>query len=323
MKISPIPAQGINQGNISTTQSSAEKVAAAKAAFLGEQAPVRIVQSPTTGDPQVDRINSVRSIKMTTNQTPLANETELDGPILDSSEQVEKVTEDTKPLSPQFAALARQRRALQVKERELADRERVLSETSPKIGQDELVARLKSQPLSVLQEYGVTYDQLTEAILANNGSNPDIQALKAEIKALKEGVDKTFTDRDTHQEQQVLAEMRREASILSRTGDTFEMVRETGSLNDVMTLIERTYREQGEVLDVTEALQLVENDLVNEAIKIANYKKVQGKLNTSSQPAPALQQPRTMRTLTSRDGTSIPLSRKERAMRAFTGTLKK
>lgn len=259
---------------------------------------------------------------MTTNATPGTVPAETLA-IPDTGDTAEATVEATQPLSPQFAALAKQRRALQVKERELADREKALSTQPSNQGGGVDLARLKSEPLSVLLENGVTYDQLTEAILANqNGNGPELQALKAEIAALKEGVDKKFTDKTTAEEQQVLSEMRKEATRLAAEGDTFELVRETGSIPQVMTLIERTYRETGEVLDVNEAMQLVEDELITESLKLAALKKVQGRLKPEAPQAPPPQQ-RQMRTLTNRDTAVQPLSRKERALLAFTGQLKK
>lgn len=286
-------------------------------------APVSPAVSPVA-DPQAARIQSVRSLRMNTNATPGLSPAPAETlAISDTVDPAEATVEATQPLSPQFAALARQRRALQVKERELADREKALSSQSPAQGDGIDLARLKSEPLSVLLENGVTYDQLTEAILANQeGSGPELQALKAELAALKEGVDKRFTDKDTQAEQAVLAEMTKEATKLVAEGDAFELVRETGSIPQVMELIEKTYRKTGEVLDVQEALQLVEDELITESLKLAALKKVQGRLQPEPPPAPQPQQ-RQMRTLTNRDTAAVPMSRKERALLAFTGQLKK
>jgi hypothetical protein len=235
------------------------------------------------------------------------------------NETPKKEDEATQPLSPQYAALAKQRRALQVKERELAEREKALATKSQ--GSDVVdLAKLKSQPLSVLLEAGVTYDQLTEAILANP-VNPELNALKAELAALKEGVDKKFIDQNTQAEQQVLAEMRKEATLIASQGDDFELVRETKSIPDVMQLIERTYRESGEVLDVKEALSLVEEYLFKEAQRLTGLKKLQSQ--SPAAPAPQSQQRPGMRTLTNKDTASVPMSAKQRALAAFYGTLKK
>ncbi len=262
---------------------------------------------------------------MTTNATPgtVPYQPAEPAPLTktDTDDTAEATVEATQPLSPQLAALAKQKRALQVKERELADREKALGErSSTQEGMIDL-ARLKSEPLRVLLESGVTYDQLTEAILADrDGGGPELQALKAEIAALKGDVDKRLTDRDTQSEQAVLAEMRKEATQLAAEGDNFELVRETGSIPQVMELIEKTYRSTGEVLDVSEAMQLVEDELIGESLKLAKLSKVQGRLQPEP---PALQAQQRPRTLTNRDGAAPVMGRKERALLAFAGQLKK
>ncbi len=273
-------------------------------------------------DPQAPRPQSVRSMRMNTNATPGLTPVPAEPlAISDTVDPTEPAVEATEPLSPQFAALAKQRRALQVKERELADREKAISaQSSNQEGVIDL-ARLKSEPLSVMLEAGVTYEQLTKAILDQQDGG-ELQALKAKIAALEEGVDKKFADNASQAEQQVLAEMEKEATKLAAEGETFELVRETGSIPEVMKLIERTYRETGEVLDVSEAMQLVEDELITESLKLAALKKVQGRLQPEPAPAPQPQQ-RQMRTLTNRDTAVAPLSRKERALLAFSGQLKK
>ena len=258
----------------------------------------------------------VRKITMPTNATTSSPDPR--SATSDSSEpQADGAQGETKPLSPQLAALAKQKRLLQVKERELAEREKALSSTPAKNADWINPADLKSKPLSVLLSHGVTYEQLTEAILSDqHNTNPDIQAMRDEIKSLKEEMTNTFTTRDTQAEQQVLAEMKREAEVLAQTGDDFELVRETGSIPDVMRLIEQTYRSTGEVLDVREALALVEKELVEESLKIARIKKVQSQLQP---PVVTQGKPNQMRTLTNKDGASPPIDRKARALAAFIG----
>lgn len=290
MKISPMSSAGLTVGAISA----------------GDAAPP---------------VPTLRSLKMMTNATP--GRVEEPAPTPDTLATPE-ATEETQPLSPQFAALAKQRRALQVKEREIADREKALAERSAIPADSVDMARLKSDPLGVLLDAGVTYDQMTEAILAKqDGSSEQIRALEAKLKAMEEGFDKKLTDKDTQAEQAALAEMRKEALVLSGQGEEFELVRETGSIPDVMKLIEQTYRQTGEVLDVREALKLVEDELITESLKIARLQKVQGQI-APAQPAPQPQQlQRQMRTLTNRDTASVPMDRKARALAAFAGTLKK
>ena len=275
----------------------------------------RTLQNAPPSDESTPALD-VRKITMPTNATTSSPDPR--SATNDSSEpQADGAQGETKPLSPQLAALAKQKRLLQVKERELAEREKALSSTPAKNADWINPADLKSKPLSVLLSHGVTYEQLTEAILSDqHNTNPDIQAMRDEIKSLKEEMTNTFTTRDTQAEQQVLAEMKREAEVLTQTGDDFELVRETGSIPDVMRLIEQTYRSTGEVLDVREALALVEKELVEESLKIARIKKVQSQLQP---PVVTQGKPNQMRTLTNKDGASPPIDRKARALAAFIG----
>lgn len=221
--------------------------------------------------------------------------------------------EASQPLSPQFAELAKRRRALQLQERALKEREKALSSQPERSGID--ISRLKSEPLRVLQEAGVTYDQLTEHLLATQ-EDAKVRALEAKLEALEQGVEKKFVDRDTQAERQVLNEMRGEAERLASQGDSFELVRETRSIPDVMTLIERTYRETGEVLDVSEALGLVEEELFKDLNKLANVNKIRSQFVSQSQTAPQQQQG-ARPTLRNRDTAPIAMSRRARALAAW------
>lgn len=304
-----------------STDSSAHSPSAierAKAAFAG----VTMSRSDTPEDPEITKKrNSIRTLKMKTQVSPeqyLQEAKSQENAISPTDGQTNATIEETKPLSPQFAELARQKRALQVKERELLAKENAFNSQAPKTDASELINRLKAEPLSVLQEAGVTYEQLTEAILANP-VNPELQALRDELKSVKDEVNKNFTERDTQTRQQVLSEMRLEASELVKADD-FGMVREKNKVPDVLRLIERTFDETGDVLDVREAMSLIETELRRiarrEAELISKYQP--------APPAPLPQQPqRLMRTLTNRDTATPPMSKKARAIAAFIGTLKK
>jgi len=337
MNIKPIAtgqASGQPGANIGAVEvgrsSSSDKLNRAKSIASGEPS-LNIQPSDTPVDPQVERLQRKRTIKMQTNVSPdRIYNNPIDEPIesatVDDTVQAISATEDTKPISPQLAALARQKRALQVKERELAEREAKLT-AAPANGSVVELSKLEADPLSVLQEHGILtdsfYNALTEQLLTNQG-NPEILALKAEIKALKEGVDKQLSDRDSQTEQQVYADMQREATQLINQGDNYEMIRETNSMKDVMELIRRTWKSTGEVLDVQSACDLVENELLDEGLKIANIKKVQSKVSPSPASNQQLQpQQRQMRTLTNRDSAAPTMDRRARAIAAALGQLKK
>lgn len=335
MKVAPLAAAPGTLGSAEVGRTANPvKLERARAIARGDK-----VIEETTGDEQADRVKpNVRSIKMRTQVStdrempPEANLEEqvvtekVEGEALSStSESNEQATvEATQPLSPQFAALAKQKRALQVKERELADREKALQTGSVTDNAPDLIARLKSQPLSVLQEHGVTYDQLTEAILSEqNGIHPEIQALKAELKALKEGVDKTFITKEEQAEEAALTEMLFEAEGLAKEGEAYEMIREQNAYDQVLRLIHKTYKETGRVLDTAEAMETIEVKLLQDAEKLARIKKVQSRI--APEPIQPLQQQQNkqMRTLTARDTAKPQMDRRARALAAFQGTLKR
>lgn len=327
---------GASEGTIGSS-ASPERVARAKAVAAGKT----VSEAPAHQDPQVDRAEaSIKRIKMRTQrsvfrdlppeQTELAPQDAANNPesnIPDPSVQAEPVTEENKPLSPQFAALAKAKRALQEDRRAFEAEKKAIGQNQGFNAADYVSkADLLARPLSVVRELGVT-DKLTEEILSESQEqSPALNKLEAEIKALKEGLEnqnKTQTDRDEAQKQQVLAQMERDAAQIIAQGDEYEMVRETGSIKDVIRLIDKTYSTTGEVLDVDDALKLVEDELFNESLKIANIKKVKSKLTPApiQQTQQQIQKPnvRVMRTLTNRDGASVPSSPRERAIAAFYG----
>lgn len=346
MKISPLPAGTSVTPTIGQTYPT--KIERAKAIAAGEP-------PPSSGDTQVDRTQAkMKSIRMKTQVSTNRHEIEalpqeeinaigkdvltnpIEIPTLDVSEPA-PVVEETKPLSPQFVALAKKQRALQVKERELVQREEALKTQSPEGNAEYLSkAELQANPLKVF-EAGVTYDQLTEAILNNqNGVNPEIQQLRNDIKSLKEELNGQFSTRDQEQEQQVIAEIKREANNLITQDESFEAIREAKARNHpdfsngkdpVSTLIHRTWKKTGEIMDVTEAAKLVEDQLIDEALPFAKIKKVQSRLQP---PEPVVQTPtapkpgtKVMRTLTNRDNASPVMDRRARAIAAMNGTLKR
>jgi hypothetical protein len=282
-------------------------------------------------DSQVSRVETLRNMKMNTRATPLTA-SDLPPPGVEPEEKLSnldttegenaKSDEVTQPLSPQYAELARKRRALQVKERELAEKEKALMDK----GQDGSyvsMAELKSQPIKVLLENGLTWEQLTDHVVNYQG-NSQAYDFENKFKNLEKTIEEKFSNQEKQAEQQTLALMRKDAESLVAEGDTFELIRETKSVPDVMRLIERTYRESGEVLDVSEACQLVEDELFKEAEKLASLKKIQSKFQPpapESQPQ-SRQQP-IIRTLSNKHTASIPMDKKQRALAAFYGNLKK
>lgn len=318
MKVSPVQGTPTIQ-QPSSTGLSPERMARLKSIAAG--------QEPKETEQEVipqKQPNAEKVIKMSVNKTPepfdalqaalTPPETPPGNVIPDTDVQTKPEPEAIRQVSPEAAALARQRRALQVKERELADKEKAL-QTNGQTRAD-LEQRIKSKPLSVLQELGVTYDQLTNELLGKQG-NGDIDALQSEITSLRKTIDDKFAAKDVAQEQAVFEHMKKNVDKISFSSEKYKFIRESKSQEDVMELIKRTWHEQGDVLDEEEAMNLIESELREDAKR---YAKLIGDLEpTTPSPAQPVPQQQGIKTLTNKDSARPQSSRRQRALAAFLG----
>ena len=199
-----------------------------------------------------------------------------------------ETTSSEEPLSSQFAILARQQKALRAKaiaqenaakQRELefkakedALRAKELEYQSKYISKD----KLSQDTLQALADAGVSYEQITNLMLSQN--NPQDAArmasekeLRDELKAIKEAQENLRKDSERQQTEsynQALNQIKIEATNLVKMDPSFETIKETNSVGDVVDLIERTFKEDGILLTVEEAAKEVEDYLIEEAMKI-------------------------------------------------------
>ncbi len=263
-----------------------------------------------------------------------------------TSEKPQEEAKKDEPLSPQFAMLARKEKALRVKaqaqeqafktqEASLLAREQAIKAKEAEYSEGYVSKEaLKADIWGVLEELGVNYDQITEQAMSRQQIDPTVKAtidkLEAKIKALTDSQETSKKSQETAQTEaykQAVEQIRDEAKALVASGDDYETVRETGSVDDVVELIEATFKEEGRLMTVDEAAKLVEEHLVDEALKIARLKKIQQKLQPApvkteaaapgKQAAPA-QQPQA-KTLTNAMSGQRKLTARERAIAAFAG----
>lgn len=244
-----------------------------------------------------------------------------------------------KPISAEYANLARKEKQIRARAQEMKAQEVALKaredalkakETqAPAVSADDLKARLAREPLSVLQELGIGWDELTNAAL--NQPSPDkviLQKMQAEIeqlKGLQNKTAKTFEEQQTQQYNQAVSQIRSEITNLVSVDANFETIRETGSEETVVELIKETFNKDGILMSVEDAARAVEEHLVEEYIKVARLSKIQQKLAPAPAPKTTVvdqKQPQTAKTLTNAMGTAQKLSAKDRAIAAFKGQLK-
>jgi len=333
MKIESVAASAINP--LPTAQSSPQISAREKAiqAFMGNaQKDPAPVSNPTQVSPE--ELSVVQSPTQSQASPGQNNTTEAPSAEPKAAE----------PLSSQYAILARKEKAIRQREQQLRAREAALQKPAapeapkPTFDESQYVKRdrLTQDPFTVLNELGLSYDQLTE--LAMNAPKPEqlalqneLRALKDEIRALKgetENTKKSFETSQQQQNEQALNMMKQETRKLVASDPSFELIKVTpNAINEVVKLIEDTYYKDGEFLSVEEAAQMVEDYLADEAIKYAKVKKIQQRLapkpTEPAQKQNGQPQQQQLKTLTNSVSGSRPLTAKERAILAFEGKLNK
>ena len=229
------------------------------------------------------------------------------------------------PLDPKYEVLAKKESALRTLEKELKAKETSIAD-QVKAAVDEALkgyrARLKEAPLDVLNEEGLTYDQLVEQ--AVNAPDPITRATQQEIKSIKDAQAKMSEDIQNSakaQRESAVNQIRYDVTELVESDPNFETIKGTGSVEDVVELITKTFDESGKLLTIDQAAKMVEDELFEEALKIASLSKVKSKL-TPQQAEPKLQsikQPQQSMTLTNSMSSSKPMTPRERAVAAFKG----
>ena len=204
----------------------------------------------------------------------------------------------------------------------MQEREKALHSPQPGQAETVAVARLKSEPLKVLLEAGVTYDDLTQAIL-NNPGNSELYDLRREFNSYKQEVQEQFTQREAAAEAQALREIANEAKSLVYGTQDFELIKSMGHVKSVPKLIEAHYRKTGDLMSVHEACQKIEDELFKDAQRVAGLEKVRSQLNPATGRPPQMQRQAGMRTLTNRDTSTVPMTARQRAIAVFNGTLKR
>jgi hypothetical protein len=268
-------------------------------------------------------------------------------PVLDPAAATPAPDKDKELLSTQYAQLARREKALyakaQARDRAIAEREAAISAREKALESKDTdyqtnyipKQRLTEDTIGVLLESGITYDQITQMMLNQTQQDPAtkvaIQELKSELRAQQEA---RAADRKSYEEaqsanyQQAVKQIKADASQLVMTDPQFETIKKTKSINDVVSLIEETFKEDGIVLSVEDACREVEDHLVEKLSQYSQIDKVQQRMKANASKSspqlsgqdPTQRQPKP--TLTNSVGTSKKLSAKERAVLAFKGELK-
>lgn len=298
----------------------------------------------------VEELGAIRTPQEIDTNTELEATEEVDQTGVDSQivEEAPKKTEES--LSNQWQIIARKEKALRAQQQQ-QDRAFKQREEALKLREAQLISkpdvdlsnyvskqRLKESTLEALAEAQVSYDEITQQLI--NAPGPQDPRITAHISRLEARLAKQEAELEAskqnqvtsqqQQYQQALKQIKSDVVNLVKTDANFETVKATGSVQDVVDLIEQTFKQDGILLTVEEAAEEVENYLIDEAMKLTKIEKIKKRLNSApavqskvqSQTPVQSKQPQPMRTLTNATSSTRQLSAKERAILAFKGELK-
>ncbi len=198
--------------------------------------------------------------------------------------KVEDTSQSTVTLSSQATAIARMEQKVRKQEQALkADKAKLDAERAEVAQLKELKTKLAAKDYSALEAEGVTYEEYTNYKL-NQGADetPEIQAirkLEAEIKSLKTSQE----DATTKQYDATIGQYRNDIKALVSKDPTYSSVKELKAEEHVLQHILDTFEQDGEVLSVEQAAQEVEDQLIEDAERMAGLSKLKAK-QASSEP---------------------------------------
>lgn len=368
MKTIPIARPGA--GPAPTPDAGVQKAAAAKERAISiltggqpAQSQQQHAQSPIPTNPNSvspEEMGSIRPPDSLQNNSQVEDHSEAHSEsavthdeIREASKPAEsKVESETQLSNSQLAILARKERALRAKsqqqEQALKTKEATWAQEKSALEQrvQELEtgyipkSSLKQAALEALQRGELSYDEITQEVM--NPTDPRITAnmsrLEKQVADLQAKLDraaKGAEEQSNVQYKAALKQIETDVTNLVKVDPSFEMIKHTGSVRDVVELIEETYKQDGYVMTVEEAAQQVEEYLVEEASKLARVDKIKRRLapaastvkkeeaeQSQTQTPKPQQQSQPMKTLTNTNTGSRKLSNRERALLAFKGELK-
>lgn len=330
----PTPDQGVQ----------AQKAARERAITLLETKPTQVPIPVNANSVSAEEIGAVKP-------SSLQNTNESEVKEVTTKPTESRAEQESKLSNSQMAIIARKERALRSKAQQqeqsiIAERTQWNQERAKLQAQiDEIKSNsvskqyLKQNPLDAISQAELTYDELTQQVMSATPTDPRVLAtinrLESKVQDLQgrlEQASKGAQEAQTQQYQAAIKQIENDVKSLVRVDPTFEAIKFTKSERDVVDLIERTYKEEGYVMEVETAAQEVENYLVEEASKLANLEKIKKRLSppastktveaNKAQQTPNQQQTQTMKTLTNSASSSRKLSSRERALLAFKGELK-
>lgn len=233
-----------------------------------------------------------------TKAAPAAEEAAPDAPAGEETKAAPEV-EETKEkkedprIASRFAALSKREKQILERERAMQDRQRQLEMQAQRYQQlEHIVQNAKANPIAVLEQLGLSYEQITDYILQDPEATKPVAEKKLEeierkIKAYEEA--QLHAQRQAEQayiDNTVKNFKNQIVSTVQSNPEKFELVALNNAYDTVFDVVEQYFNSTGELLTVEAAAQMVEEYLTNEAEeRILKAKKFQSKFSSKAEPS--------------------------------------
>lgn len=200
----------------------------------------------------------------------------------------------TKPeaLSPKLAQIKEQQRKLAEKEKSLLEREKTVSD------KESLKKAIREKPIQTLTELGVSFQELAEAIVKDEGGGvpkdsgtlalEKAEELQAELARRDEAEKKGREQAEEQYVRRVYADYKnRLNSFVEGNKETYEYVHALGAQDLVFNIVEEYYNKHGVVPDMDKAAEAAEKYLESRAEQASKLNKFKSKFATQTDPKPA------------------------------------
>lgn len=198
--------------------------------------------------------------------------------------QEEEKPKENDQFAAKFAALTREEKKIR-DERAAYMAEKKAWEESRQTQDEELGSlknlkeRMRTEPLKVMEENGLTFEELTEMMLNEGNPTPEMQiqrlkeqvegGYKQEIEELKKQIASNEEKRNEEKYNETVENFKYELSeYISQNEETYELIKAQGAEDLVFDVIDQHYQETQRILTNEEAAKAVEAHLEEEARKL-------------------------------------------------------
>lgn len=221
-------------------------------------------------------------------ESPASASNEVSKEVVSSTPKAPEAPKQDEQVSSKFALLARKEKEIMKKAKEFQAKEQSYKEREASfLKYEQLKSSAKSNPLKVLEEYGLTYKDVTDFILNDNVPTPDLMArsLDEKFEAYKREQEQ---EKLSAMEQAKLAEEERLEGAVSSfkeeikayvayNAEEYELITLYGAQDVIYETIESYYEAHGKVLSKEEGSKLVEDYLFKQTQQAQATKKFKPK----------------------------------------------